>query len=194
MGKILVGSSFFQAGGNAMKFFVRFCDRLSVACGVASGFLMIVSTLLVLAEIFVRTALSKTLYITEEYSGYMMAAMTFLALAYTLKDKSHIRMTFLHTIAKGRVKIMVDIFAFCVGAAFCAVLTYTSMDFFWDAVVTKSRSMSISQTYMAIPQFFMPFGTLVMTLQFVAEIFRSALLLQSGNVDDVEAESNLLGR
>ena len=52
------------------------CDRLSVACGVASGFLMIVSTLLVLAEIFVRTALSKTLYITEEYSGYMMAAQT----------------------------------------------------------------------------------------------------------------------
>ena len=84
----------------------------------------------------------------------MMAAMTFLALAYTLKEKSHIRMTFLHTIAKGRAKIMVDVFALCVGATFCAVLTYTTMDFFWDAVVTKSRSMSISQTYMAIPQFF----------------------------------------
>ena len=194
MGKILVGSSFFQAGGKTMKLFVRFCDGLANACGVASGFLMIVSTLLVLAEIFVRTAFSKTLYVTEEYSGYMMAAMTFLALAYTLKEKSHIRMTFLHTIAKGRAKIMVDVFAMCVGAAFCAVLTYTTMDFFWDAVVTKSRSMSISQTYMAIPQFFMPFGTLVMTLQFVAEIIRSVLLLQSGNVDEAEAESNLLGR
>jgi len=33
-----------------------------------------------------------------------------------------------------------------------------------------------------------------MTLQFVAEIIRSVLLLQSGKVDDVEAESNLLGR
>ena len=33
-----------------------------------------------------------------------------------------------------------------------------------------------------------------MTLQFVAEIIRSVLLLQSGNVDDAEAESNLLGR
>ena len=64
-----------------MKLFVQVCDRLSDACGVASGFLMIVSTLLVLAEIFVRTAFSKTLYVTEEYSGYMMAAMTFLALA-----------------------------------------------------------------------------------------------------------------
>lgn len=177
-----------------MKSFVRLCDRLSDVCGIASGVLMVLSTVLVLAEILVRTAFSKTLYITEEYSGYLMAAMTFLALAYTLKEKSHIRMTFLHTIAKGKTKVWVDIFAYCVGFAFCGILTYTTADFFWDAVVTKSRSMQISQTYMAIPQFFMPFGTLVMTLQFAAEALRSFLLLQSGNVDDVEAESNLLGR
>lgn len=177
-----------------MDNFVRLCDRLSVACGVASGALMVMSTLLVLAEILVRTAFSKTLYITEEYSGYLMAAMTFLALAYTLKDKSHIRMTFLHTLAKGRTKVWLDIFAFCIGCVFCAVLTYTTADLFWDAVVTKSRSMQISQTYLAIPQFFMPFGSLVMTLQFLAEIIRSVLLLQSGRVEHVEAESNLLGR
>jgi len=177
-----------------MERFVRLCDRLSISCGIASGVLMVLSTVLVLVEIVVRTAFSKTLFITEEYSGYLMAAMTFLALAYTLKDKSHIRMTFLHTIAKGKAKVMVDIFAFCVGFAFCAVLTYTTADFFWDAVVTKSRSMQISQTYLAIPQFFMPFGTLVMTLQFAAEAIRSILLLRSGHVENVEAESNLLGR
>ena len=177
-----------------MESFVRLCDRLSVACGVASGFLMVVSTVLVLVEIVIRTAFSKTLYITEEDSGYLMAAMTFLTLAYTLKEKSHIRMTFLHTIAKGKAKVWVDIFAFSVGFAFCAMLTYTCADYFWDSVVTNSRSMQISQTYVAIPQFFMPFGTLVMTLQFAAEVIRSILLLRSGRVGDVEAESTLLGR
>ncbi len=177
-----------------MEVFVRLCDRLSVACGVASGFLMVVSTVLVLVEIVIRTAFSKTLYITEEYSGYLMAAMTFLALAYTLKEKSHIRMTFLHTIAKGKAKVWVDLFAFSVGFAFCAMLTYTCADYFWDSVITNSRSMQISQTYVAIPQFFMPFGTLVMTLQFAAEVIRSILLLRSGHVGDVEAESTLLGR
>ncbi|MHC1761093.1 MAG: TRAP transporter small permease subunit [Negativicutes bacterium] len=177
-----------------MEKFVRLCDRLSVGCGVASGFLMIVSTLLVLTEILVRSAFSKTLYITEEYSGYMIAAMTFLALAYTLKDKSHIRMTFLHTIAKGKAKVWVDIFAFSVGFVFCSLLTYTTVDLFWDSAVTASRSMQISQTYLAIPQFFMPFGVLVMAMQFAAEVARSILLLRSGHVDNVEAESTLLGR
>lgn len=177
-----------------MESFVRLCDRLATACGVASGFLMVVSTLLVLSEVVVRTAFSKTLYITEEYSGYLMAALTCLALAYTLKEKSHIRMTFLHTIAKGRAKIGVDVFAYLVGFVFCALLTYTTGEFFWDAVVTSSRSMQISQTYLAIPQFFVPFGTFVMTLQFAAEAVRSIMLLRSGRVDEVEAESNLLGR
>ena len=177
-----------------MESFVRLCDKLSVACGVASGVLMVISTLLVLAEIVMRGVFSKTLYITEEYSGYLMAALTFLALAYTLKDKSHIRMTFLHTIAKGKAKLWLDVFAFSVGFAFCALLTYTTSEFFWDAVVTKSRSMQISQTYLAIPQFFMPLGTGVMMLQFVAEIMRTILLLRTGNVDAVEAESSMLGR
>ena len=177
-----------------MESFVRMCDKLSVACGVASGVLMVISTMLVLAEIVMRGVFSKTLYITEEYSGYLMAALTFLALAYTLKDKSHIRMTFLHTIAKGKAKLWLDVFAFSVGFAFCALLTYTTGEFFWDAVVTKSRSMQISQTYLAIPQFFMPLGTGVMMLQFVAEIMRTILLLRTGNTDAVEAESSMLGR
>ena len=103
-------------------------------------------------------------------------------------------MTFLHTIAKGKAKVWVDLFAFSIGFAFCAMLTYTCADYFWDSVVTNSRSMQISQTYVAIPQFFMPFGTLVMTLQFAAEVMRSILLLRSGHVGDVEAESTLLGR
>lgn len=177
-----------------MESFVRLCDKLSGACGIASGVLMGLSTLLVLTEIVVRSAFSSTLYITEEYSGYFMAALTFLALAYTLRDKSHIRMTFLHTIAKGKAKLWLDIFAFTVGFAFCALLTYTTGEFFWDAVVTKSRSMQISQSYLAIPQFFMPFGTGVMMLQFAAEIMRTILLLRSGQVDAVEAESSMLGR
>ena len=177
-----------------MESFVRLSDRLSVVCGVASGVLMVFSTLLVAAEIVARTTFDKTLYITEEYSGYLMAALTCLALAYTLKEKSHIRMTFLHTIAKGQAKVWVELIAFAVGFAFCALLTYTTADFFWDAVVSKSRSMQISQTYLAIPQFFMPFGTFVMMLQFAAEFMRTLMLLRAGRVDEVEAESSMLGR
>ncbi len=175
-----------------MESFIRFCDRLSFCGGVLAGVLTIAALALVCAEMVVRTAFSKTLYITEEYTGYLMAALTFLALAYTLRDKSHIRMVFLHEVLKGRARTMVDIYAFAVGFLFCAILTYNCLDFFLDSVRTGTRSMQISATYLAIPQFFLPLGSLILTLQFAAEFCRSLIRLRTGETG--EAESSTLGR
>lgn len=175
-----------------METFIRFCDRLSLAGGVLSGVLMIVALILVCAEMVVRGMFSKTLYITEEYTGYLMAALTFLALAYTLRDKSHIRMVFLHGILKGRSRTMVDLYAFAVGFVFCAVLSWNCVDFFLDSIRTGSRSMQISSTPLAIPHFFMPLGSIVLTLQFAAEFCRSLIRLRTGETG--EAESSTLGR
>jgi TRAP-type C4-dicarboxylate transport system permease small subunit len=177
-----------------MEKFIRLCDRISQAGGVLSGIMMIIGLLLVVAEIIVRTTFSKTLYITEEYCGYLMAAMTFLALAYTLKEKGHIRMVFLHSMVKGKARVILDIYAFVIGMVLCGVLTMTTADFFWDSLISNSRSMQISETYLAIPQFFLPLGSFVLTLQFVAEICRSVLRLRSGRWDEGETESSALGR
>lgn len=175
-----------------MESFIRFCDRLSLYGGVLSGILMITALVLVCSEMAVRTVFSKTLYITEEYTGYLMAALTFLALAYTLRDKSHIRMVFIHEVLKGKARTLVDLYAFAAGFLFCAVLTYNCADFFLDAIRTGSRSMQISATPLAIPQFFMPLGSLILTLQFAAEFCRAIIRLRTGETG--EAESSTLGR
>jgi len=54
--------------------------------------------------------------------------------------------------------------------------------------------MSITATYLAIPQFFMPMGILVLAIQFLAEIARSILHLRLGIVDEQDVESSMLGR
>ncbi len=175
-----------------MESFIRFCDRLSLYGGVLAGILTVIALLLVCVEMVVRTLFAKTLYITEEYTGYLMAALTFLALAYTLRDKSHIRMVFLHEIVKGRARNIVDLYAFIVGFLFCAVLTYNCFDFFLDSIRTGTRSMQISATPLAYPHFFMPLGSAILTLQFAAEICRSLIRLRTGETG--EAESSTLGR
>ena len=177
-----------------MEKFVRLCDRLSQICGIIAGIAMLVSLALILIEIVIRSLFSATLYITEEYTGYLMVLVTFLALAYTLKERGHIRLVFLHTVLKGKAKIALDIYAFAVGLVLCAIITVTTTNFFWDSVVSHSRSMQISETYLAIPQFFMPFGSMVLTLQFAAELGRSILKLRSGSEEEHEIESSALGR
>lgn len=177
-----------------MEKLVRLCDRLSHACGKVAGVMMLAGMALVIIEIVIRTLFSMTLYITEEYTGYLMLAITFLSLSYTLKEKGHIRMVFLHTVLKGKARIALDIFAYAAGLAFFSVITISTAGFFWDSVATQSRSMQISETYLAIPQFFMPLGALVMALQFAAELGRSVLHIRSADGGEREVESGALGR
>ena len=55
--------------------------------GWMAGIMMIIALVLTVAEIIIRTGFSKTLYITDEYSGYLMAMLTFCGLAYTLRER-----------------------------------------------------------------------------------------------------------
>jgi len=177
-----------------MQKFVNLCDRLSQGCGTVAGIMMLIGLALVIIEIIIRSLFDMTLYITEEYTGYLMAAITFLALSYTLKEKGHIRLTFFNTVLKGKARLILDMYAFAVGLLVSILITITTTRLFWDSVVSQTRSMQISETYLAIPQFFIPLGALVLALQFAAELGRAIIKMRSGRVKEQEVESSSLGR
>lgn len=160
------------------KKLINVLDKLSGFGGLLAGTMMCLGVVLIVSEIVLRTGFSSTLYVTEEYAGYLMAMLTFCALGYTLRDRSHIRMTFLHKVVIGRPRIYLDMACFVIGFCFCVLLTYFTFNFFWDSVVIGSRSMQISRTYLAIPQAFLPFGSLIISLQFLSEFLKSILLLR----------------
>ncbi len=176
-----------------MNRLLRLSDRLSDAGGALSGLMICAGVCLVAIEIIMRTFFSSTLYITEEYSGYLMAALTFLALGYTLRHKGHIRMTFLHHILKGRARIVLDMVCFAAGFAFLLLLCWVTSLFFFDSFVSGTKSMQISETPLAIPQFFLPLGALIMTIQFAAGFFRALEAWRKGETAE-EEESIELGR
>jgi len=85
-----------------MKRIINLIDGLSGFSGWLAGIMMAVAMLLVVGEIIWRTGFSSTLYITDEYSGYLMTMVTFCGLAYTLRERGHIRMMMLPHFLKGR--------------------------------------------------------------------------------------------
>lgn len=166
-----------------MKRLIAFSDKLSDFGGNLSGIMMLIGLVLVVSEILVRGLFSRTLYITEEYTGYLMAGLTYVALGYTLKEKGHIRMTFLLTHLSERGRLVLEMICFAIGFAFSVGLTYVTFMFFWDSLISGSRSMQVSGTPLAIPQFFLPLGAFIMTLQFLAE-FLKALKALKGKLGD----------
>ncbi len=178
-----------------MKKIINFIDNFSGLSGWAAGIMTAVAMILVASEISYRTVLSKTLYITDEYSGYLMTMVTFCGLAYTLRERGHIRIMILPHFIKGRGRVIFNMICFIIGFVFCLAFTWFTFVFFWDSVVNESRSMHVSETYLAIPQFFMPFGALLMTLQFLAEFLKAAATLK-GDTEGLRIleETDDLGR
>lgn len=161
-----------------MKRLINLIDNLSGIGGWLAGILMAVALAISVAEIVVRSGFDATLYVTDEYTGYLMAMLTFMGLAYTLRERGHIRMMFLPHVIKGRAHVMFNMVCYLVGFLFCAGLTWFTGEFFWDSVVSESQSMQVSETYLAIPQFFLPVGSLLLTLQFAAEFLKGLAVLR----------------
>lgn len=161
-----------------MKRIINLIDALSGFGGWTAGTFMAVALAVSVAEIVVRGGFDATLYVADEYTGYLMAMLTFMGLAYTLRERGHIRMMFLPHIIRGRAHVLYNMVCYVVGFLFCAGLTWFTWEFFWDSVVSESQSMQVSETYLAIPQFFLPVGSLLMTLQFAAEFLKGLAILR----------------
>jgi len=178
-----------------MKKLIILIDNLSGIGGWVSGIFMAIGLVISVTEIIFRSFLDKTLYIADEYTGYLMAMLTFAGLAYTLRERGHIRMMFLPHFIKGRAHVIYNMVCFAVGFLFCVGLTWFTWEFFWDSVVSESQSMQISETYLAIPQVFLPVGSLLLTLQFAAEFLKGlAMLRQDTEGLRILEEADDLGR
>lgn len=178
-----------------MKPLIRWIDALSGLAGALSGIMLCIGLTLIFMEIILRSTFSSTLFITEEYSGYLMCGLTFCALAYTLREKGHIRMTFLYKLVTGKARAYLDLACLVVGFLFCSVFTLFTFQFFWDSIATGSQSMQISETYLAIPQFFMPFGAAILTLQFLSEMLKAVMVIKGDTAGlALREEAEDLGR
>ena len=162
-----------------MEKIIKQIDRLSSLSAFVSGFLICCAIALIISEIFLRTFFSTTLYISDEYTGYFMAILTLLSFGYTLKEKGHIRMSLVRSALSDRKRDMLDIWCLFVALVFGLLLTYGTFIFFLDSVAMRTQAMSISETYLAIPQFFLPLGALVFTLQTFSELYKSSHRLRN---------------
>ncbi|GAK53254.1 C4-dicarboxylate transporter, small subunit [Candidatus Moduliflexus flocculans] len=180
--------------GDSMIKLIKTIDTISWLGGVLSGVMACFGVGLVICEILVRKVFGKTLYITDEYCGYLMVGLTCIALAYTLRENGHIRMTFLRSALSPKGKCLLDMFCFAIGIVFCAGLMYVTFVFFWDSFTSGSRSMQISETPLFIPQAFLPLGIGLLLMQCFSEFLKNFMMLKTGKFETIQSNADELGR
>ena len=147
-------------------------DALSRACGYAAAALVAGIAVLILAEIFCRTALNVSLSFAWEYAAYFFAVSIFLGAAYTLRTGGHVRVLLLSQNLPPRLAHWLDVAATLAGTAVAGCLAWALAAFAWRSWATGSTSPIIDETPLVYPQAAMAFGAALLTLQLVARALR----------------------
>ncbi|MEE9447200.1 MAG: TRAP transporter small permease [Arenicellales bacterium] len=159
-------------------------DKLYTGAGYAAGACIILMTLMILSQIVGRW-FGVIIPSTEDFSGFLLAASTFLALAYTFRQGGHIRVTLLtQLLSKSIQQKLVALVLFI----FTLMMGYIAYHFSYF-VYESWRFNDLSQGYIAVPlwivQLPMAFGAILL---FIALLDDLILCLQGNTPSFVELE------
>jgi len=153
-------------------------DKLSRLDGWLGVLCLVTLTSLMIAEVVVR-ALSNVfpwvpadIPVAWEYSSYLMAACFTFGAAMTLRAGGHIRVTLVLARVSPAVRRGMETVLAGLGTFFCGFLAWAMGYFTWRSFDTGQTSVS-SGTLVWIPQAFVTFGILLLTIQFAARFLQA---------------------
>ena len=150
--------------------YLRILYRLSGY--IAAVFLILVAT-------FILTGIASRIfgfYIRglAEYSGYSMAASSFLALAYTFGEKGHIRITLFLEKSKEKIRRLFELWSLFVASFFSGFLSYYFIKMLIVSIQFGERSEGADEIFIWIPQLSVAIGS---TIFFVCILHNFILLI-----------------
>jgi TRAP-type C4-dicarboxylate transport system permease small subunit len=145
----------------------RKINLLEKWCTFAASGAFVVMLIIIAAGTISRYFLARPLVFVDEYSGYLLVVMGFLAMVSAFKRDLHITVDIVTKVLPEKLRAWLDIGAHCIGIFIAAVLFWLSLTFCYENYATHTLSSTIMETPLWIPQFFIPLGWMVFIL-FVA--------------------------
>ena len=138
---------------------------------------------LILVAVFILTGISSRIfgfYIRglAEYSGYSMAASSFLALAYTFGEKGHIRITLFLEKSKENFRRILELWCLFVATFFSGFLSYYFIKMLIISIKFGERSEGADEILIWIPQISVAIGS---TIFFICVIHNFILSILKKN-------------
>jgi TRAP-type C4-dicarboxylate transport system permease small subunit len=174
-----------------MATLVRFgqaLDRLYTAAGyLAAGFLVALGCL-VLASIITRLM---SVYVAglSEFSGYCMAASSFLAMAYTLRHGEHIRVGMLISHLSGRARRIGVLWCLLAASGIALWFAWYLGRMTWISYRFEERSEGADAIQLWIPQTAVSVGAAILAIAFVHSLVEALFLGKSGIQEPEEQDA-----
>ncbi len=146
-------------------------DPLYRACGVLAAICLTGIAVLILAQIVGRL-FGFIIPSADDFAGYLMAASTFLALAYTLRMGGHIRVTMVIRYLPQSVAYWLEAIVITMAAFVSGYFAWFMMEMVWQSYQFGEVSQGHVPTPLWIPQSILAVGLVVLFIAFLEEIWR----------------------
>jgi TRAP-type mannitol/chloroaromatic compound transport system permease small subunit len=141
----------------------RVLDRLYTGCGIiGAGFLVLIAICVALS--IVTRLLGIYVAGLTAYSGYAMAASSFLALAYTFRAGGHIRVALVRNSFGPRGQLVLELWCLALASLFTGFLAFYLARMAWVSWVFGEKSEGGAATPLWIPQTAVAAGATVMAI------------------------------
>jgi TRAP-type mannitol/chloroaromatic compound transport system permease small subunit len=149
----------------------RALERLYVWAGGAAAVFLILVGVCVLVSIVSRLL---DVYVPgiNEYSGYAMAASSFLALAHTLREGGHIRVAIVRSKLTRRAKLWLEVWCLLVASAMSSYLAYYLVYLTWVSYNFEEKSEGAAATLLWKPQAIVAIGSIIFAISMVHGLIR----------------------
>ncbi|WP_246727888.1 TRAP transporter small permease subunit [Chelativorans sp. Marseille-P2723] len=171
-----------------MSSFINNTSRAGVWIG---GAILIISALLVSIDVIARKMFFLGNTGANELSSYAFAISTSWALAYVGLQRANVRVDIVRQLLPLRARIVLDLLALALLAAFMLCVTFYSFDVVmtsWSRAATANTALA---TPLYIPQGLWFSGLLWASLVFVVMLLRASVAIIRGDIDTVQETAGL---
>jgi TRAP-type C4-dicarboxylate transport system permease small subunit len=147
----------------------------NVLSGHLQAWLIFGLMVMLLIEVLTRYLLQSPLSLAEELGGYMLVAITFMGLAYTWKEKGHVRVELLISRFPEKARQRIRFITLIAATIFTIPLIKACYDLLLDSILFSSRSGGWLRTPLVYPQTILIIGSVLLFLQLLAEIIKATM-------------------
>jgi TRAP-type C4-dicarboxylate transport system permease small subunit len=137
------------------------------AFGAAS--IVVILMAMVVADIFGRKVLNNPVPMSYEVGAFMLVFIVFMGLAYSQRQKAHIRVEILTLRLAPKPRAIMDLFAYTLGIAIYGAIFYETFKWSYHSFEIGEYVAGLINIPKWPSQFAMVFGALLISLQFLSD-------------------------
>ena len=139
----------------------------SSAFGAAS--IVVILMAMVVADIFGRKVLNKPVPMAYEVGAFMLVFIVFLGLAYSQRQKAHIRVEILTLRMPPKIRAVMDLAAYTLGIVIYGLIFYETFKWSYHSFEIGEYVAGLVNIPKWPSQFAVVFGSLLLSLQFLSD-------------------------